>query len=347
MPPSSATPTSNEILVLVDGFSKTSATDLPARSPPPPSALLLPGTLELERTVEQPSQLGGVELGSGQKVRHREAADTTRVQIDAITWNLFHGRDWPPEPELQFRRGRLSRKTLRGKTHVGVNRDLWRDFTDLLCGAGWDIALLQECPPRWEPGFTRECKADGHQVLTSRNWLWRTSWRIARGFPDFIGSSEGGSNLTLVRPGAGRIADREEIELTRRPERRVMALTRLDSGLCVANLHASTAVPQAEGELLAAAERATEFAGDAPLIFGGDFNVRPRESEVYDQLADGFGLAAPPRLTRSTTSSSAGSRSRTPRACPQEARDVPDEETGLAIRLSDHAPVKARFSGMG
>ena len=64
-----------------------------------------------------------------------------------------------------------------------VNRDLWREFTDMLCGADWDVALLQECPPRWEPGFARECGAESHRVLTSRNWLERLSWAIARAGP--------------------------------------------------------------------------------------------------------------------------------------------------------------------
>ena len=40
----------------------------------------------------------------------------------------------------------------------------------------------------------------------------------------------------------------------------------------------------------------------APLILGGDLNVRPRDSEIYHELAERFGLASPPPPTRSTTS---------------------------------------------
>ncbi len=182
-------------------------------------------------------------------------------------------------------------------------------------------------------------------MLTSRNWLEKLSWWLARRAPDLIGSSEGGSNLNLFRGKAGKIADTEEMELTRRPERRVMALTRLESGLVVANLHASTSREAAERELIAAARRAVEFAGEGPLIFGGDLNVRPRQSEVFRELSGEFGLAPPTGpeaidhlLARGLEVASP------PRAWPDENRDVTDKKSRLMIRLSDHAPVKARFS---
>ena len=91
----------------------------------------------------------------------RQAADTTVIKI--LTWNIFHGRDEPPDKALYTRRAEWTRRTERNETHVQVNRDLWREYTDMLCGAGWDVALLQECPPRWEPGFSRECRAESHR----------------------------------------------------------------------------------------------------------------------------------------------------------------------------------------
>ncbi len=36
-----------------------------------------------------------------------------------------------------------------GKKHVRLNRDLFREFAAFLAAAKWDIALLQEVPPRW------------------------------------------------------------------------------------------------------------------------------------------------------------------------------------------------------
>lgn len=221
-----------------------------------------------------------------------------------------------------------------------VNRDLWREYTEMLCGAGWDVALLQECPPRWEPGFSRECGADSHMVKTSRNQLERISWAIARGWPDLIGSAEGGSNMILARGEAGGIAERRELVIQERhPERRTMAFARLDCGLCVTSLHASTHPPRAEPELLLAAERACEWAGDAPLILGGDFNVRPGRSKVFRQIQHRFGLrgvTAPDSIDHLLVRGAEVLFG--PRAWPPGRREI--EQDGLALRLSDHAPVE-------
>jgi endonuclease/exonuclease/phosphatase family metal-dependent hydrolase len=223
---------------------------------------------------------------------------------------------------------------------VQVNRDLWREFTDMLCASDWDVALLQECPPRWEPGFTRECGAESHMVKTSRNWLERISWAIARGWPDLIGSSEGGSNMILARPSTGGISERrEQVLQDRHPERRMMAFARLGNGLCVTSLHASTYPPRAEPELLLAAEKACEWADDRPLVLGGDFNVRPGKSGVYDEIEQRFGLrgvtgpdAIDHLLVRGVQVAGPA------RAWPDSDREL--DESGLALRLSDHAPVE-------
>jgi endonuclease/exonuclease/phosphatase (EEP) superfamily protein YafD len=124
-----------------------------------------------------------------------------------------------------------------------------------------------------------------------------------------------------------------------------MTLTRLETGLCVANLHVSTKPSSAEGELLHAARRATELAGSEPLILGGDFNVRPKASKVFDQLEERFGLAprtAPDRLSHLLVRGLDVIEH--PAAWPPEARDVVDPETGLLIRLADHNPVVGRFA---
>lgn len=263
------------------------------------------------------------------------------MELTVLSWNLFHGRDGPPDPTLYTTWAEWSRKTMTNETHVQVNRDLWREFTDMLCAADWEVALLQECPPRWKPGFTRECKAEGFQSLTSRNWFARISWAIARGWPDLIGSSEGGSNMVLARGRAGSIVETRELTIRERvPERRTMAFARLGSGLCVTSLHASTSPPRAEEELLLAAERALEWAGDDPLVFGGDFNVRPHKSDVFEQLEQSFGLrgltagdAIDHLLVRGAEVVSAAT------AWPPERRELREEDR--ALRLSDHAPVEA------
>jgi endonuclease/exonuclease/phosphatase (EEP) superfamily protein YafD len=249
---------------------------------------------------------------------------------------------------VRAHKGNWRRGPRRGREYVQVNSDLFDRFAETICGEPWDVALFQEFPPRWKRGLARACGAEAHRALSGRNWLQPLTSLIGQWRPDLLGAWEGGSNTTLVRPGAGTIAERERVELTRRPELRVMALTRLESGVCVANLHVSTKPSRAEAELISAAERASEFAAAQPLIFGGDFNVRPRESEVFAELEQRFALAPPTAPERLSHLLVRGLEvTEHPAAWLPEARDVVDADTGLKIRLSDHNPVFAAFSGVG
>ncbi len=287
------------------------------------------------------------------------------MELTAISWNLFHGRDFPPDPALFTWRSRLLRIAERNATHVQVNRSLLEEFSRLLAGVEWDIALLQECPPRFAEPLAHATEAEAHRVLTSRNSLGALRALAARLNPDLIASSEGGSNLTLARkslqfalctPGGQKahrnegVVERRELAIHESPlERRAMAFTRIVDGdgaaLCVANLHASAHRPElAIEDVLRAAVAADEWAGEAPLLFGGDLNLRPAESPaVFAELRERFGLAAPtgPRaidhlLVRGLDVVEP------PRQWPPERREV--REGGLALRLSDHAPVEARFA---
>lgn len=269
------------------------------------------------------------------------------MEFTAIAWNLFHGRDFPPDPTLRSWRSRLLRIEQRNATHVQVNRDLSKEFATLLAATAWDVALLQECPPRFAAPLARACGAEAHQVLTSRNSLGPLRALLARQNPDLIASGEGGSNLTLVRvPGKlGGIAERRELAIHEgEPERRAMAFTRTASGVCVANLHATNDVPKlAVEDVLRAASAADEWAAESPLIFGGDLNLRPGDGpEIFARLRDEFGLAAPtgPRaidhlLTRGLEVLEP------PLAWVPGKRELP--LGGRALRLSDHAPIEARF----
>jgi endonuclease/exonuclease/phosphatase family metal-dependent hydrolase len=273
------------------------------------------------------------------------------VQLTALSWNLFHGRDCPPDPALFTWRSRLLRLRERNATHLQVNRDLLPELSRLLAGAEWDVALLQECPPRYWPPLAEACGAQAHGVLTSRNSLGPLRTLAARLNPDLIASGEGGSNLTLARRSFQRVVERRELEIHRgRPERRAMAFTRILSDedteqLCVANLHATNDRPElAEEDVLRAAAAAIAWADGAPLIFGGDLNLRAAESPaVFAELRDRFGLAAPtgPRaidhlLVRGLETIEP------PHQWPPERREL--SEDGLALRLSDHTPVEARFA---
>lgn len=269
------------------------------------------------------------------------------MRFTVICWNLFHGRDFPPDPGLRTWRSRLLRLEERNETHVQLNRDLVKEFGTLLAASAWDLALLQEAPPRFAAPLARACAAEPHRVLTSRNSAGLLRALLARQNPDLMASGEGGSNLTLVRvPGKlGGIADRRELEIhAGEPERRAMAFTRTASGVCVANLHATNDDPPlAVEDVMRAADAADRWAGASPLVFGGDLNLRPAEDpEAFARLQSEFGLAAPtaPRaidhvLVRGL--SVVGP----PTAWPPERRELPLE--GRALRLSDHAPVEASF----
>ena len=186
------------------------------------------------------------------------------MQLRVLSWNLFHGRDFAPDPALHTWRSRILRLDERNATHLQVNRDLLPEFSGTLARAEWDVAALQECPPRWASELARATGAEAHLALTSRNSLGALRATLAQANPDLIASNEGGSNLTLVRPPAGRIEDRGERELRAHPERRALALTRLGPGVVVANLHASTADPNAAVEVALAARDAIEWAGERP-----------------------------------------------------------------------------------
>jgi endonuclease/exonuclease/phosphatase family metal-dependent hydrolase len=274
--------------------------------------------------------------------------DTTAVEFTAICWNLFHGRDNPPDRSLRTWRSRFLRFDESNSSHVQVNRDLTSEFATLLAASAWDVALLQEVPPRFAEPLARACSAEAQRALTSRNTLAPIRALLARQNPDLMASGEGGSNLTLVRvPGKlGGIAERREIAIHEgMPERRSMAFTRTASGVCVANLHATNDRPElASEDVFKAARAASEWAGDAPLLFGGDFNLRPAEQpEVFARLASEFGLDSPPTAPRAIDHLLCRGLEllQAPAQWPPERRELPLD--GRALRLSDHDVVEARF----
>ena len=265
-----------------------------------------------------------------------------------LSWNLYHGRDFPPDTALFTLRSRLLRVTERNETHVQVNRPLLDEFAGWIAGGDWDVTLLQETPPLWFRALGRRTRANGLRVFTSRNVVPPLQRLAANLNPDLIGSWEGGSNQLFVR-APGRLLEHRNMTLTMRPERRrmVWARVRLASGetVCVANLHASAGLPEkATVEVLAAAAKAVEWSAGDPLVFGGDTNLRPaRDPLVFDELRERFGLGDPTGphaidhiLARGLE---VGER---PRQLPPEERELP-ERGGLRLRPSDHSPVTARF----
>jgi endonuclease/exonuclease/phosphatase family metal-dependent hydrolase len=187
---------------------------------------------------------------------------TARMRI--LTWNLFHGRAVP-----------------------SAGHDLQPQFEAALAGWDWDVALLQEVPPWWPPALARACDAEARTVLTSRNALPALRRAIARRAPDLIGANGGGANTILVRRAAGAIADHRRVLLRRWPERRVCHAVALagDGELWVANLHAQVHSPQrAQADIERAGQALLAWAGEAPALLGGDFNVRAPDAPGFVAL---------------------------------------------------------------
>lgn len=167
-----------------------------------------------------------------------------------LTWNLFHGRSVPDAPREQL-----------------------AGFAAQLASWEWDVALLQEVPPWWPPALGRACGASARTALTSRNWLLALSRPAARRRPDLVKSWGGGANAILVR--GDRVAEHRLRTLRAWPERRVVHGVRLERGWWVCNLHAQAhSEARAQADVALAAEIARAWAGDAPVVLGGDLNTR-------------------------------------------------------------------------
>jgi len=265
-----------------------------------------------------------------------------------LSWNLYHGRDFPPDKALFTWRSRLLRITERNETHVQVNRLLRDEFTRWIADREWDVAMLQETPPLWFRAIGGRARSNGVRVLTSRNVVPPLQRLAANINPDLIASWEGGSNQLFVR-APGRILEHRKMTLARRPEQRrmVWARIRLAGGetVCFANLHASAGLPEkASRELIAAAANAVEWSAGDPLVFGGDLNVRPaRDPLAFTELRERFGLGDPtgPHAIDHILARDFAVVAH-PKRLAGEERELP-ESSGLRLRLSDHAPVIARF----
>ncbi len=215
------------------------------------------------------------------------------MRLRVLTWNLLHGRSVP-----------------------GAGHDLFDEFCAALKAWEWDVALLQEVPPWWPPRLAARLDADQRLVLTSRNALLPVRRAIAVRQPDLIKSNGGGCNAILVR--GDQVAEHRWRRLCIAPERRWVHAVRLgDAGLWVANLHAGG--PRRDADR--AASSALRWADDAPLVLGGDFNIR-------GLTLDGFELAGAHEVDY---------------VFARRLRPAGPSEILERGRLSDHAPVRVEL----
>ena len=178
-----------------------------------------------------------------------------------LSWNLFHGRAIPER-----------RYALLG------------EFAAQLATWEWDVALLQEVLPWWPPQLGRVAGASARTALTSRNQLLCLRRGIAVRRPDLIKSGAGGANAILVRRQA--IVEHRRVTLRLWPERRVMHAVRLASGTWIANLPAMAHVEaRAQADVDVAARALARWTGDAPVVLGGDFNLRQVQVPGFTHVA--------------------------------------------------------------
>ena len=223
------------------------------------------------------------------------------MSLRVLTWNLFHGRSVPAR-----------------------DIDLLDAFAARLAGWEWDVALLQEVPPWWPGALAAAAGAQQRHALTSRNALPAARRALARRHPEWLKSNGGGANAILVR---GEITAHARRRLCVWPERRVVHAVRDGEGRWFANVHATVHHDaRARRELSLARATALRWADGAPLVLGGDLNVR-------DPELPGFVHAAPTHGVDHVFAH--GLRV----AAPAELLDRGE--------LSDHAPVRATFSGEG
>jgi endonuclease/exonuclease/phosphatase family metal-dependent hydrolase len=319
--------------VRVDGLSKTSATLMPSSA-----------------REESRAALSSIARSSSRSCSSAPSSSPVRkcLAMRVVSWNLYHGRDFPPDPALFTWRGRLLKRTERNETHAQVNRVLLDEFASVLDGLEWDVALLQEAPPRWFRRLCARTRSHGALVMTSRNWCQPLQRTLADWNPDLLASSDGGSNQILVR-APGQVLEKRRLTLTYRPEQRRMHWARLQvpgGRVCAANLHASAGLPErAAAEVLRAAEHAVAWSDGDPLVFGGDLNLRPGRNPVpFEELHARMQLAPPTAPDAIDHILVRGLEvTERPRRLAPERREL-IEPDGRRIRLSDHAPVRGAFA---
>jgi endonuclease/exonuclease/phosphatase family metal-dependent hydrolase len=253
------------------------------------------------------------------------------------TWNIAHGRDVPPGPAYGHAR-----------------RKLLEEMVGLFASDDPDIVMLQEVPV-WAGDLLRRRTGMGVTLahtygahvpfvhvplpLAAGEWLGKALPDVVK--TQFEGQAQAvlyGSELMLVSARRVQVNARRHF----RGEPRIAQLVRLrhrrtGGEFVVGNLHADAHDPDPQIE--AGSWALEQFARGAPMVFGGDLNVRagspalrrlnargweerPADVGVDHVFVRGLELEGP--VTR----------------WPPKRRDL-QLNGGRPLRLSDHSPVDA------
>ena len=200
-PPSSATPTWNETRVRVDGRSKNSATAAPASAPAPSPRSRRPSARRRARAAPRARRR---ELFAGEEVlttapfkRGILCADAAPAPSPGTSFTAATAR---PTRRCSRWRSRLLRISERNATHLQVNRDLRREFADLIAAArlgrrpaaGMPAALVRRAGAARAAPSRTACSPRATRSRAAR------ARRAPEPRPDRL-QPRAGSNLTLVR----------------------------------------------------------------------------------------------------------------------------------------------------
>ena len=253
-------PASNDTRVRVDGFWKTSATIRSVAAPRDERGAAFSSAARSSSAASSSAR----QLGAGEEVARQGGEDTAamlRADLEPL-----------PRP-LGARR---------------AGRDLLADFAALLAGWEWDVALLQEVPPWWPPAARpRVAAPSARTALTSRNCLLPLRRALAPS-----------AGPTSSSPGRRR---RQRDPRARRGDRASTAARRCARGpsgaWCTASASSDgswVAQPPRPGRTPRRARRPTSpraaataiaWAGDAPVVLGGDLNIAPiRTAPGFDHV---------------------------------------------------------------
>ena len=234
-----------------------------------------------------------------------------------LSWNLYHGRDFPPDPALFTWRSRLLRddraeRDARAGEPPAARRV--RAAGSTASTGTWPCSRRRRRAGSASSAGARARAACACSPRATRAAAPAPRWRTCN--PDLIASCEGGSNQLLVR-APGRVLEHRRLTLAM-PARAAAHASGRGCGcasgdtLCVANLHASAGLPeQARGELLARPPRAVEWSGATRSCSAATSTCARRATpSPFEELRERFGLGEPTgAATRSTTCWRAASRS--------------------------------------